>query len=1214
MISQLKVFKNRLSDFSGANKSIVQKRLRRNQDLDWSELNFLNGVSCFDLLKDLISGKESVVICKTSDPRDASTNLMSSKIRLIYRQTQLIFQERGTYDLKLGFPFVHGKFNSSQSLRCPLLFFNLNLSIENDSWTLKQTQSPNFNPVFLKAYCFHFQKKLIDFDVELEHNDYKAFIVKLIQLCEKINLQLRFSREIFEEKIHPFENFQKNELELKYDIGLMNVVNEAVLGLYPSSLAQLEKDYEWLIENNPFESIEHLFLSKQRDLKKFKEEHAIYPFDIDSSQEEALLKIKSGNSIVVQGPPGTGKSQLIANLMADCMANGMTALLVCDKKVALDVVYQRLQKKNLDQFLAVVHDYQIDKTSLFKKIAQNIHQIDEIKNSYGHFSTIQLERDFNFCSREIDNICNELQKHKSALFNEKKFGISPKELYLTCQKNSILLNPDYLENTTLENWLKLSTIANYWFQLQEKIIKTAPLWCERKAWPEHFVTTPSQVIDVVETWLHFFLDIPEPHRNINILHSTVQLHLEFAKIIQLLKHTELSHIVQSVHFNKTKLQSLSKWVAELKINIAHDLQILEKEAIIDAIKLLDLYHSQAHIKRFWIKTFNPELRKVEKLSTHLYGKNKLQKFHSELKRMKEFHDFCDNLEILEEQNRSIEHLENMLSDAKSLLNSVLNLKDWGFKKNDKPSFMLQNATFWNNTINKFTNIYPKCKAYFDDDILDNFNSPFCQSLTEQIEQSFDLIIEQNRIENSLNRNEIEILKTVFESQSEFSDFGKTVLNSIKLTAISILEKNHPELIGNINGKIDWLESELKRLMEIKMKISLEIAQFKAGEETYRDFKKNRLGNNITYRDLLHECEKKRKLLSIRQLVEKHFDSLKKIVPCWAVSPSTASAIFPIHQIFFDLVIFDEASQCFAEEALPIIFRAKQLVVVGDMKQLPPNTLYSMRDDNLELEDIDLQIDSWLALCQRYLPNLMLKGHYRSQQVELVSFSNQHFYDQKLQLIPEFEASKTKSNALKFVHIESGIWENNSNLAEAQWIVEHLINSLHTNQNNQSFGIITMNFHQQQLIWELLEEKASLLKINLNTDNFFIKNLENVQGDEADHIFISLAYARDKKGQVRANFGLLNQEQGANRLNVCITRAKKSMTLISSLLPHEIPFENAKNQGPKLLADFASFVFQYSNQVLNTIYQNPNTPIPTSYKVSLKNELLKLPNFRPSTFA
>ena len=172
---------------------------------------------------------------------------------------------------------------------------------------------------------------------------------------------------------------------------------------------------------------------------------------------------------------------------------------------------------------------------------------------------------------------------------------------------------------------------------------------------------------------------------------------------------------------------------------------------------------------------------------------------------------------------------------------------------------------------------------------------------------------------------------------------------------------------------------------------------------------------------------------------------------------------------FDLVIFDEASQCYAEYGLPAAYRGRQIVVTGDSKQLPPNDLYRVRfEENTDEEDwpVALEIESLLDLAAQSLTQRQLTGHYRSSSLDLIDFSNQYFYKNTLRLLPNFRQVNDAEPGIRYLHVD-GIWENNTNPIEAERILE-LVREL--SESTLSVGIVTFNFHQQQWIQELLEQE------------------------------------------------------------------------------------------------------------------------------------------------
>ncbi|HWZ23348.1 MAG TPA: DEAD/DEAH box helicase, partial [Cytophagaceae bacterium] len=260
------------------------------------------------------------------------------------------------------------------------------------------------------------------------------------------------------------------------------------------------------------------------------------------------------------------------------------------------------------------------------------------------------------------------------------------------------------------------------------------------------------------------------------------------------------------------------------------------------------------------------------------------------------------------------------------------------------------------------------------------------------------------------------------------------------------------------------------------------------------------------------------------------------------------------------------------QGLPAMYRGKQVVIAGDSKQLKPNDLYQARWED-ESEDIaDLEIDSLLDLSTKYLPSVRLTGHYRSRNLDLIDFSNRHFYDQSLELIPYFSELNKLEPSIKYIAVQ-GLWENNTNPDEAKSVV-NLVIELLKKGDGKSIGIVTFNFKQAQLITDLLEERTAAQKI-LIPESLFVKNIENVQGDEKDIIVFSIGYAPDSRGKFNMKFGSLNQEGGANRLNVAVTRAKDKIYLVASIFPQQLLVEDSTHEGPKLLKKYLEYAWQVS---------------------------------------
>jgi AAA domain/Protein of unknown function (DUF4011) len=468
--------------------------------------------------------------------------------------------------------------------------------------------------------------------------------------------------------------------------------------------------------------------------------------------------------------------------------------------------------------------------------------------------------------------------------------------------------------------------------------------------------------------------------------------------------------------------------------------------------------------------------------------------------------------------------------------------------------LIDNQIVWNNYLSK-----KQIKIISNSKDLSGVNS--------YLKENFDLMQEADSLKASFSRSEWAMIELFLAGKEPLTSF----INSLKLAWIEHIEDKYPILRGVSSLKISQLESDLQDSVQKKQTLSQEILLLKLRELTYQNLEKNRLQNTITYRDLKHQVSKKRKLWSVRKLITEYSEEMFKLVPCWLASPETVSAIFPLERNF-DLVIFDEASQCFAEQGIPALYRGKQVVIAGDSKQLQPNDLYRVRFENEADESPELEIDSLLDLACQYLPQTQLRGHYRSKSLDLIDFSNQYFYKNTLSLLPDFQEINLQKPAIQYLKVE-GVWENSTNQIEAERVID-LVKNIHQKAPEKSIGIVTFNFKQQGLIQDLLEVVSG------DTDHgdkevIFVKNIENVQGDERDIIIFSVAYAPDAKGKMAMQFGSLNGQGGENRLNVAVTRAREKIYIVSSILPNQLRVEEAQNEGPRLLKSYLEYALKVS---------------------------------------
>jgi len=364
------------------------------------------------------------------------------------------------------------------------------------------------------------------------------------------------------------------------------------------------------------------------------------------------------------------------------------------------------------------------------------------------------------------------------------------------------------------------------------------------------------------------------------------------------------------------------------------------------------------------------------------------------------------------------------------------------------------------------------------------------------------------------------------------------------------------------------------------------------------------------RELEHEFGKVRAYKAIRQLASGEPGAVVAALrPVWLMSPASVSDALPLTETF-DVVVYDEASQVPVEEAVPALHRARQVIVVGDRMQLPPTSYFQAREDGGEADEEDeqrlgvvLDADSFLAVSSVRLPSTMLTGHYRSRYEALIQFSNAAFYEGRLATIPDRAPTEPRSDDLavqgelddaaaaalaegvlarsvSFVRVRDGVYEQRTNRAEARTIAR-LVRELLGRDTGLTLGIVAFSEAQQGEIERALERLAAKdrafaarYEVELTREQdgqgvgLFVKNLENVQGDERDVIIMSVCYAPGPDGRMRMNFGPINNAGGEKRLNVIFSRAKQHMAIVSTI--DHTAVTNVYNDGANTLREFLHY--------------------------------------------
>ncbi|MDH5381219.1 MAG: AAA domain-containing protein [Cyclobacteriaceae bacterium] len=952
----LKSYSKRLTNLSGKNRSLLLLKLYSHQYIDLREFDFLNMEPSFNILQKLIEGK-SHVLSPEFDSRDDDVNIVSRKLKKLIRTEKFLFEEQGTKDLHIGWPFIRGKFSDGTQVRCALLYIPVEIILSKNQYVIKQRKDIgiSLNKSFLLAYG-HFNEvkipdEVLDFNIDEFDTDITVFRTSLYQFLKEASLEINFNRDNFMDQLSRFEEFKKDDFEKNEKNGELKLFPEAVLGIFPQSGSNLVPDYEKLMEMDSFDDLDDFFQNRSLSEEEVKqhseyyylgqlsEEKTFTPFETDAYQENAIKAIKQGYSIVVQGPPGTGKSQLICNLISDFIARGKNVLVISQKRAALDVVYKRLSEKNIQEFTGLVHDFKNDRKVLYEKIAKQIRLIPEYQGANNSLGLVQLERRFLQTSRKIDQLKEVLDEFKKAIFDTSEFGISIKELYLKSNPNEKTLNfrmefqhfkmddlPDFL--------IKLRSYCAYGTKFNKP---EYPLF-ERHSFSGYGILELKKLEEILD-------EIPGFQEKI-----TTKTHELFGQSIDVedaeMIFEKKNKITEMITILKdSKIFEYFRHMLSYPDQLTDNLWLGNTERV-----LMECYKGhgpEMSLPSDKLGKFQEVLGRVFEARKRLFKLLKWKLFSEDkflLKRVLISNQLTNDkkgLQILVEKidNRlNLEHNISKLKETgwlKDLPTSYekINFQNWFHEQKlavkarvifsslrQHQDLFLNSDLKYDDLKNKFETLFQLIheiperriiwEMYFSKTQVSNLlkNKSLAERIKTTLQSDFDSLCEFDSLKGHLKDHEKAVLENLINS---FDNLGtvnseKLFLNSLYIAWINHIESKYPILRSVSSMKFKTLEAELQNAVSEKLGISNEILLLKLKEQTYEDIEYNRLNNRVTYRELGHQVNKKKRIWPLRKLLQEHSNEVFNLLPCWMASPESVSAIFPMQNLF-DLVIFDEAS-------------------------------------------------------------------------------------------------------------------------------------------------------------------------------------------------------------------------------------------------------------------------------------------------------------------
>lgn len=1244
----LKYFQRRLTNLSAANRLVFMPRLRTGQEVDLAKSEWAL-LKPFKQVREAILNQKKVLLAAQADPRDPEQNELGRQLARLLRQDQFIRQEQGTEDLYVGYPFVSGLLSKDQPCKAPLILWPVSLVLEQGKYILqpRSDQAPILNQAFLLAWAHYSNVKLDEalFEADLttlldnspqpselnQHPDHAYFMTGLYRLLQSYKIEFRLDATAIADEPQALIEGRKDDYIGQLGSGVINLVPWMVLGLFKQPDGHLSGDYDQLTADN--KSLEDVFTSPAslNGEAPLREADAYLPLPYDESQWQAFTQIRKGYSVVIQGPPGSGKSQIISNLLADYACRGLKVALVCQKRVALDVVYDRLKNLGIANWVALIHDHQHDRRALYDQLKAQVDLIEDYQKELGSLDSYKLEQDYNTLSRQLEGVLKPLDEFKQALYSATEYGLSAKQLYvLTHQLPAI--QDEAMADLSATIWERIDSLPVYselkisqvrlqqlFFQFKQLTdVSTLELLKAYKSLAEMPDWSALKLVD----WQRAHELQDQVATELDLLSSQFGIHDDEHLDMALQPADQWLKDHEAIQANQALVGSISRYI-DYPAELQRALLIFER-----------LTTNGQRLNQIWKFIISADLDKLrQQIADYRSGQNSLFKlFNSSYKQaVKElgysFNVSDKQLPVLVDQlEGAVNVYDQLRADIDYLLNN--HLQDANLNSFDQIGQLYQLLTDTQSAIERLNvnhllhvrqeagqvirlleiqrhivDLAQIGRQLLGSSVTYTYNADGLHPLLNLQylikEQAF---IQLQKCWAAMATDPLWIRQLVVICLQEgllFNLQGDTLFNLLHLTWAQLVSQkiSNEQTALNLpaDQMIDVYEGQLQNLLEQKRELASRIIKVRLQERTALGLEYNRLRNRTTYRDLYDQTSKRSRLWPVRKLMATHRDEAMRICPIWLAGPESMSAMFELEQVF-DLVIFDEASQCYAERGIPIAARAKQLVVVGDSQQLPPYNLYQVRydiDDEVADANPDLDSQSMLDLAERYLPTTMMTGHYRSQHQSLIAFSNYHYYNSKLAYWPSVSEAMQAQTVIKINHIASGIWAKQSNQAEAEAVVNYLISNFQQGLFfGRRVGVITFNVVQQGLIQDLLDEASITRGFTLPAD-WFVKSLEHVQGDEADVIVFSVAYAKDSAGRVRAQYGSLSQAGGENRLNVGITRARQELVVFTSLYPHELPTDDSTHAGPKLLKQWLHYVWQLSenqgNSQIKELVAKPLSP-------------------------
>lgn len=939
----------------------------------------------------------------------------------------------------------------------------------------------------------------------------------------------------------------------------------------------------------------------------------------DATQTGAIARARTGESFIIQGPPGTGKSQTITNLIADYVALGKRVLFVCEKRAAIDVVFHRLRQQGLDELCCLIHDSQTDKKEF----------ILNLKQTYEQWLDTGTAADASEPKRNAALSTLEAELAALEKFTQSSAAANPLLLRLIELRNGFeAAEPPLDEN--LPDYTEWQQDGDSVVRLANALadLSASPIFAKHPLrWLNDLETTPALLEDLEQRLSDLDDALQQtglPMEHWDTLDEVAQLLESTTRLLPLARKNLLGLLDANSSTSGAFAKLCADYAKKRKALDAAQKKTTNWREKLPADETASAL-AQAEKLQGFLAFLNPAWWRLRKVLNASYDFSKhavkptwakvlseLAAEHAANAEVETVQDQCEQqfasddpetlriqLATLSASDASPAALalrEKLLSSQQgAALVEMLAALAPGFAQLRRDL----SSTLFEPEHHSLAALAAAIREMLED----------MDALPELLPSLRDLATAPPKLARAVRTRDwtaaqlesacaAKSLAELYRADRSLQRFDGHVLKQ-KLDRVA---RSHRQWLDHNAG---WIRSQARKRFMEHVQLANQSATVLTPEQKL--FKKTFTTGR---RELEHEFGKTMRYKSIRDLAAGDSgEVVRALKPIWLMSPLSVSDTLPLDASSFDVVIFDEASQIPVEEAVPAAYRAQQVIVVGDEMQLPPTSFFSTssdEEDEITLEEegekisVLMDADSFLAQSARNLPSTLLAWHYRSRYEALISFSNAAFYGGELYTIPDRQLAlrdsgetriKTPEEAatlvpqllsrpISFIHCEAMPYENRRNAGEAASIAQ-IVRTLLASETKLSIGIAAFSEAQQGEIESALDSLAeadpafaSLLEaeyVREEDDQFcglFVKNLENIQGDERDIILMSVCYGRDVNGRILMNFGPINQRGGEKRLNVIFSRARQHMVLLSSLRHSDIT--NDYNDGANALKNFLHY--------------------------------------------